>query len=367
MDRLGAGLASTIFCGRGASARPSGVASIMARTNPIPRALAVMFLAAVGSAGASCSTLGSVSLHDFLVEDAKLFCSSLVACGDILDGAACQAALGPGDESSAQQLADLDAGKVEFDALAAAECLDFRRRHEKDCDSSSRRADPGNAACERVFVGVVPVGGACFRGTECSEGSCHVSQCECGPSNKDCACCPGTCERAARFGEPCDSARCADGLVCASEPGASTRQCEPPREAGEPCDDNFRCVRSVVCVRSEQGGMGVCAAAPAEGESCPKDGSTRCARDDDWCDPVDSTCKRRLPLDAPCVPSTSAEGPCRSNTVCNGGKCSLPPAEGEPCFDGPGLFTHCRGGLSCMNGVCEVYSDPTPFVFPVCK
>ena len=346
-------------------AGPSGVLSIMTRTNPIPAALAALFLAALAGVGASCSTFGSVSVDEFLVGNAELLCGSFVACQTTPDEQTCEASLGRTSRLNAERLADLEAGTVVFDGRAAAECLDYLRRHEKDCDRSSRRADPGIAVCERVFVGVVPVGGACFRSGECADGSCRNFSCDCAPSQVDC-CCVGTCARAARLGETCGET-CEAGLACVQVPGEKARRCEPLREPGEPCDGIFsRCVLSVVCTRSEPGGTGVCAAAPAEGEDCVSSPLAGCARDDDWCDSASGICARRLPLGAACVPS-GGDGPCGFAAVCTEGTCSLPPAEGDVCLHEPGLLFQCGGGLICEVDVCVVNPAFSPGAFSVCR
>ena len=66
----------------------------------------------------------------------------------------------PGSQEPSRHAAARGSGQMVFEGGAAAECLDFLRRHRGDCDSSSRRDDPAENACERVFAGVVPAGGA---------------------------------------------------------------------------------------------------------------------------------------------------------------------------------------------------------------
>jgi hypothetical protein len=338
----------------------------MPRPNAIRRSLAATILAALAAAGASCSTADEVTVQSFLVQNAALLCRSFGECGAVVDEPACEASLGPEGGSDGQRSADLAAGRVVFDRLAAADCLDFRRRHRGDCDGASRRADPGGAACERVFVGVVAAGGACFRDGECDEGFCRPGQCACDPGQGECGCCAGTCVPAVGLGEPCGDAACTVGLRCSFEPGATTPRCAALREPGEPCDGPFTCVDSVVCVQSTRGEAGLCGAPPGEGEPCHRDGNPSCSRSDDWCDPTTLVCTRRLPLGAPCVMGT-IDGPCGLFAVCNEGTCAGPPGEGEPCFTAPEALFKCGGGLICKDAICVINPDIRPFTFAVCK
>ena len=337
----------------------------MARTNPIPGALAALFLAAL--AGASCSTFGQVSLDEFVAENARLFCKSLVACGDTLDEAACERGFASSVEGSAQSIADVASGKVIFDGSAAAECLDYRRRHEGDCDTGSLRADPARNACNEVFVGALGVGEACFTSDECQTGSCSQPFRVCNPSTGECPCTVGTCKALAGLGEDCRLNSCERGLACSFGFSEATNwRCEPRVEAGEVCTALFACVDSVVCVRATPNGGAVCGVPPAEGERCTPGDPFECARRDDWCDPEAGICKRRLPLGAPCV-ARGGSGSCVHYASCNDGKCSLPPREGEPSPKMPEFLFSCGGGLSCVDDVCVKNGISVDLEPPVCK
>jgi hypothetical protein len=345
----------------------------MARTRSISGALAALLVAALAGAGGSCSSFGSVSLGEFLAENARLVCGAGVACGGTLDEAACELRSEANGDRGPQTIADLASGKMIFDGGAAARCLDYRRRHLDDCDSGSLRADPAHAACNEVFVGALGAGEACFDSSECQSGSCAGNSfCTCDASTVFCRCCVGACVPPAALGEDCTNNACEKGLRCAYDPGAATGRCAPRFEAGEVCTGGglFDCGDSLVCVSRGKGEPSVCGVPPAEGERCVPREAFSCARSDDWCDPEEGICKRRIPLDAPCGP---VEASCVRYAVCNGGTCSLPPTEGEPCVPLSGpigtlvVSLRCAPGLSCVSEVCVVNDAPPQFGPAVCK
>ena len=115
-------------------------------------------------------------------------------------------------------------GTVKYDAESARVCLDA---FTTDC---ADLVEP--AACDNVFRGTVPAGGACVTGAECVDGGRCLE-----PDTCTVACCVGTCEAVGApiaIGGACDfpssSTPCVDGAFCAND-----RTCTARRPVGAAC------------------------------------------------------------------------------------------------------------------------------------
>ncbi|UJR85321.1 hypothetical protein [Sandaracinus amylolyticus] len=163
------------------------------------------------------------------------------------------------------------------------------------CRVAPQTLVPALIACQRPFVGLVEVAGACdptlgvTMASECAPGLyCRSLDGACG----------GACEALPRRGESCSAARaCADGATCVVEDeGLRCRAWS--LGAGEACDVGDRCALvdgiAHACVE------GRCAPVPvvAVGEACAM-GVARC-EDDAWC--ADGICTARGALGDACGP-----------------------------------------------------------------
>jgi hypothetical protein len=159
------------------------------------------------------------------------------------------------------------AGRLRFDATAAAACLQLIRT------ATCNTLDPEPSPCRTVYQGLVPTGGACRRYDECADGRCDMDQHGDGcqgtckalaklgqpcSSGQDCAgyaaCKKGVCtaHRHANAGEACGIGECREGvlrdvLFCKIEPLGTTGRCQPVLPAGAACENGDQCVGYLGC------------------------------------------------------------------------------------------------------------------------
>ncbi|HEY7370938.1 MAG TPA: hypothetical protein VIF57_02085, partial [Polyangia bacterium] len=185
------------------------------------RASIALTLWALGSAAAGCgSSSRSVDLRAFLDRVATASCTYHVACGEIPDMATCLAiARWPGYQATLER--DISFGRVMYDAVKAAACLDrLESTYGIACTRSAQASagDTLDTVCTGMFTGTVAPGGACFLSEECAGGAL------CQPNDVSCTdfmqCCPGVCVTnppPAPPGGDCSAGqRCADGNICAA-------------------------------------------------------------------------------------------------------------------------------------------------------
>lgn len=257
----------------------------------------------------------------------------------------------------------LDAGRLQYDPKAAAECV--AALEQLPCFSSS-----APAACERVFTGLQPLGSTCFSGAECVSGAwCDRS-----------ASCPGRCVALADAGVVVpDALGCARGLAAAEQQdggwrcvapvpsGAVCRQpreqllgaaCQSPTDAcsfpfdggvgrcepfrsqlgarGAACDLSQRCQRGLACRFVPGETLGRCQNLIPLGQSCQLDFN--------GCE-VGAMCGRALT----CVPEPRAGEACTATCVkgtrCEAGVCQPVGQLGGAC--------PCAYGLRCVENRCE--------------
>lgn len=222
----------------------------------------------------------------------------------------------------------LDAGNMSFDAAEAQRCVEAFAGSNCNMEIDSE--------CDRVFVGHVPVGGACTQSDECVDGGyCN-----------DTLTCPGLCEAALSAGAACNGefGVCGSGLTCLAE-----GVCGALRANGEPCESNLDC-DSYHC--DDSGGAGVCAApAPsfskAAGEVC---GASADCGEDLYCDMSASppSCTPAAQLGEPCV-RDSIEKSCVWEAYCG-----LEAGEEEGvCLERVPLGATCSASNQCAVGVCD--------------
>jgi len=240
--------------------------------------------------------------------------------------------------------AAVEAGKIRFDPLAAAQC--HRELAARSCDETAadNRALP--ASCDRVLVGTITAGATCLDDRTCATGDCEAPRCE-----RD-ACCPGGCAAfaaPAAIGEACTArVGCVDGAACATD-----GTCRALAAMGGECRADVECAIGLACIGATELQAGACRALPKIGEACPyqrcAEIGARCASgtcvaigltgdacaDDSacsefyTCDPATSRCAP-LPGDgAPCTGRCAGEAWC--DLTGTTGTCRAPQPNAAPC------------------------------------
>jgi hypothetical protein len=174
---------------------------------------------------------------------------------------------------------------VSFDEASAGTCVEAYGAAVKAC-TDRKLSDAVDDACQHLFRGTVPEGGACTTDQACADipGVSYV-QCDTGVCKRGTNSSAGS-EVHAKLGEPC-AYTCEEdefGLGCSSGSGTTT----PQSMAGCYQNDGLYCTKAFVC-----------APLPKAGESCPE---YVCALDS-YCN--GSTCVAR-----------TATGPCPNYDEC---------------------------------------------------
>jgi hypothetical protein len=293
--------------------------------------VSVCFVAAAapgcGGSSEGGTTAQPVPLEQFSERAATAYCASIKSCCDkaqyTYDAAACTTAFGQFlDQSLVKPVAG---GKTSYDAAAAGTCLS--QLESRACDS----VEPEPAACEKVFVGTVPAGGACESDTECApppggEADCDMvdgassGTCVQTPRGKAGDACDTTCSQSGSTsycsssgsGSGSGSATCwtNDGLYC---DGA---KCAAVIPIGGACEYEG-CVDGAYCA------TGKCAAKSAAGGSC--DGGWDSCATGSYCESTSKTCKPQKKAGEPCADvDDECQGYCNEG-VCEGGGADVSP------------------------------------------
>jgi hypothetical protein len=260
-----------------------------------------------------------VSRDQLPARAAALACEGLSGCcqrsGFMFDVAACK------QEYTAeleQNIAELDTANVDYDAVAAGECLDALDAH-----SFCGEFDDDDAeACERIFRGKLALGQPCSSSQECRR-------------------------------EPGQSVGCnsEDGIepqVCTRyDDGGSSRHGKEGEACYTTCFEGDDCSTGSVPVPAPAPGPGVPAPAPVDPAACYR-------TDGLWCNfgIASPRCARLLPLGEECTSYDSCAGKafCASDT----GVCSAPRANGA----------RCSAADECQSGHCS-YDGPSGAPEPV--
>lgn len=246
--------------------------------------------------------------------------------------------------------AAIDAGRLVYDPLRAAECAALSVG---GCDAIEAFAfgvgDPQSGflrsdACVGVVVGAVQLGQPCHADSqryanECGEGFCSTNTCpgECTAYSEIDGPCDGTsskCDPAAAYcnaqnecspwpalGEVCSAADCAPGLACRSD--GDSGSCVAPVPVGDDCDAALDvCVEGALCYEGE------CVTEVPLGEPC--EGDAQCSTSG-YCN---ETCQARVALSGDC----SGGQQCVQGAVCVEGACRLYGQDGEDCPCDTGLW-----------------------------
>jgi hypothetical protein len=215
------------------------------------------------------------------------------------DDATCRAVLDPKTFDLRSAKASIAAGRLAYDAEAAARC--FQAVRAALCPAPPF-ADP---SCAAIFVGQVASGGACASAADCRTGTaCRMPVCANG-------CCLGMCQ-------------------AAGPPITVT-----PAPLGAPCQNHSDCAADAYCDASDH-----CAQMPSEpGAPC----LFGCTTGDLHCDPTTLRCVRYADLGAAC-----ATTPCNPSYAFCDGVCKARPGLGGACDD----VRRCVGGTRCVGELC---------------
>lgn len=243
-----------------------------------------------GSADHTTSN-GPIPATDYPAAYAAAYCNVVRPCCDIVstpfNEAGCRALI---ENVEAATIADPNRA---YDPAAGGRCVKALAES-PSCDPEA--VTPATAACEDVYSGTIPTGGACdpssltcAGGVACVNGVCAPPASTRSHAGSGAAC-DSTCD--ADLGEGCDggdgsvgSCFRGDGLVCLDG------TCAAPGQVGDPCtqpDDPNQCVTGAVCdalvcrVPSAVGGPcgpGTCVA----GAKCDFENSV-CVTDTGTCD-----------------------------------------------------------------------------------
>jgi hypothetical protein len=243
--------------------------------------------------GGSAST-GSVPLEEFPNRLARVVCDSLAGC--------CRALSFPLDPASCKANASAyfsktfnaqDRSRIRYDGSDAEACLSAYGAVLSGCTLKEADGEALVVACQPVFVGLVPVGGACKSGDECAvpasghascefldsgsvdEGKCVVdtSSPVAAPHGKQGELCAGSCSGnscgafpSAPSGGTTSLCFASDALYC--DPQST---CQPTLADGRACD-YFECKQESYCADDR-----TCAPKKPDGATCLS--SSECVAD----------------------------------------------------------------------------------------
>lgn len=284
---------------------------------------------------------GPVAVDDFERELLDAVCTFAVACEEMPDRATCLAAKPLLNfDAFATLEVDVAAGTATYDGQAARACIDAFKRF-ASC-KATQIGDPqlAVAVCGRVFLGMVPPGGACFFNEECADrGICARIDCTAQ------GCCAGTCvARPAPIpaGGYCSNSvpyeECVEGTVCSN----ASHTCEVPVAPGARCTESDICVVPYECRNIDSATLvGTCTPPPDRGQPCGTAGiSYACNDERDTCDDVAHVCKARIPAGGACTFR------CAYYAECDGTTCVQRPGLGATC-DPTVPEGDCLGNLDC--------------------
>lgn len=356
----------------------------------------------------------ALEFSDFFLAAEQTYCDWAVRCGGFASAEACDAAeffevmyprnllasgyFDGGESGVAVEylLASHAAGRIVFDAEAAAVCLAYveaRGCLEPGTYAPSEAEIAGQAACEAVMHGAMVANGPCLLSLECAAEDDARVVCGFAPTCSD-ACCVGGCRTltTAPIGTPCtNQTRCAEGSYCARDPDLGTfTTCSALRPIGAACQDGNECAADSFCDFN----AGKCAGLVGEGESCVAFGSASCMPGlycadpgfvdegrcyayaplggsclNDWydgCNELGAICDQEATL---CVAGPTAGQPCQDGSCApsascdwNTDLCVAAAGEGEPCGQG----VECAGALRCDGWDLAIARCQRPEITSVC-
>lgn len=313
--------------------------------------IVLMLATAVGCGG------GGISVGDLPDEIVGAQCDQAVACQTVVDRATCDKSVGFDDGEYGTIEAGVKDGTIKYNGDKAEACADgigdtsctFPGFHEEN-------------ACDDVFTGTVPTGGACLIDLQCANfGECEQTDPNC---DNEIACCPGTCMGTATespIGGPCANELnfCAQNSFCKQPAtgGAGTCTALVATEGGA-CDELDACVNPMYCNLNFTSGAGTCKTPAARNATCSRMDLLPCADSRDYCDMTQLKCIPRVAVGAACPTGTQ----CVGYASCIAGTCVADIAPGGACQVETG--PDCAGNLDCIGGVCALAPDGLTCMLP---
>lgn len=324
--------------------------------------------------GESGEPLTEVALEEFFAQAEEAHCAWQVSCHGYGTEARCKsvthyeegvsigalAGVGSSDRVTPDYVAKaVEVGRIEYDAEAAAACLNYAAGRTCDRWQYHEWTDEelaGQTACLAVFTGRMGKNGPCASALECADGAV----CGFDPTCTD-MCCAGACRVLAApiaVGQPCGlnpNVDCVEGSSCAFDPNAAMQVCTPLAGLGASCEF-AQCVAEATC--TYDGESFACAPRKGEGDGCEyyldcEDG-LECVLDIDF---QSGECVRPAEEGEGCVVAVNGETTCRRfDNYCDPGakKCVTLPGQGEPCQN-----VGCRGDFFCtqVDYTCSPVAD----------
>jgi hypothetical protein len=287
--------------------------------------------------GSGCGD--GLAVHDLQSSRIAALCARYVRCGAIESADRCEASYRYDYNDDAFFEAAVAAGKIRFDATAAKNCFEALAAASCDTTAADSRHEP--AACVKMLVGRVAVGGDCYAATECESGVCELTGC---PLD---TCCPGVC--AASVAPAPIGGECRGGVQCVADAycGSDSRcQALLPRYAA--CYESRECEPGFACIGASPGGSsghaGACDTLPQLGQQCRYS----------QCGEIGARCE--LPGSNTCVPKAigatcAYDNDCPIFTPCNQmtHQCEPLPLRGETCQGSCGGTAWCSRSGTCMD------------------
>jgi hypothetical protein len=299
---------------------------------------AALLFAACGGGGGSTATV-----RDFLDSTHDSLCDFQVRCGAFPDKATCLAVTFSNTEQ-ATILADVEAGRVDYDADQAGACLDVIEG--LGCDTGSLLDSTLAATCNAVFSGHVAIGATCVNDEQCVDGADCQKASSCTAAD---TCCAGSCVAApdtevAMGGDCSQNRNCVAGTYCSRANTCDARI----TEEGATCDSFSACAAPLVC-NIVATAMGTCYKPVGHDETCdPQVLLGPCADIADYCDATTLKCTSRGKDGDACDANNSDS--CVAYATCQVGICKDRPVAGEGCVVDSARA--CLGDLGCVNDVC---------------
>ncbi|MBK8263258.1 MAG: hypothetical protein IPK80_18180 [Nannocystis sp.] len=279
---------------------------------------------------------GQIAYEELPAEQVDALCDYMVRCGFATDEGLCAAAWGQFIRPDPNLDAAIEDGSVEYDAKAAEQCLEDAR--EAACGGIFFEDAP-SGACEKVFVGTIANGDACWIDEQCVSQTCQVADCAM-------ACCQGVCVAPppdAAIGGDCSVQDCVSGAYCEYNFDDGSYTCQAQKGAGVECFGDYECSGSLGCFD------GSCQVAPAEGAPCL---GGRCGGAL-GCDITSNTCQKLRGEGQSCEPAASL---CAFGLACSTAsmKCEAPSGVGSACsFDSGCSDAWCDYDFDTGAGTCQ--------------
>jgi hypothetical protein len=269
---------------------------------------------------------------DFATALGTAFCEGIAECCAATslpsDTASCKSLLTTQLSVSLSRIASL---KYAYDASAATACIKAYRTGLVAC-TDPEAMDAAEEACSGVFLGTVPLGGACSESGECIETNSQYVSCDTGICTAPSDGYSLSSSTHGTLGDPCQASCRAD-----VDGGASCRGSADGGDSKVTCWVND----GLVC-----GSGGTCVAAPALGETC----SDYCAEG--------AYCDGGLCVEPTATGSClSDEAACLSTSYCarDTSICTPKKANGVACDDDE----ECDG-RDCYGDVCRSWTVASP-------